>query len=541
MLPSSPAPRSALPSTPVATTARSAAPADAARPGGFQHRLADALAADDTTGAAQNVAAPPPVTSDSGTTALPTGQASAKSALPPPATPDAGLIILGSNAQSAPAQPVKPRAGPGRETTAKQAADDAATGAPGDASVLLSVTPDPILQPQTSLVSGPGVGTDPKQPAAPAGAGQGALAIGQGQPTAAAPAPPTGPISEPDQAAAASQASPAQSAAAAAAGSPATVSDPKALLRNRSAAARLGEAGDPTHSDEEATTDPAGGSATSSAEARSAPPPSASTRPADVATAMNMAAQAQLAPSAARSPVNQASDTQGKRQLAISQRLGGQEPSAPGKESGPAAAADGSAGPSTTAAPSPTDLAIAIAHPADGDQRSSGATSSAKAAPAGPTPPSAQLADAIAQPVRVVLSGSGQHAGAPQTLTVHLAPAELGRVEVRIERTSGGPARIELTAERPETLVRLVQDQSQLHHALDQAGIPAENRTLHFTLATSSSSAGGSAGSSFNSGGAQNGAQHRQQSGQNSPWTHDDIELTPSVATWSRAGLDITA
>jgi hypothetical protein len=65
---------------------------------------------------------------------------------------------------------------------------------------------------------------------------------------------------------------------------------------------------------------------------------------------------------------------------------------------------------------------------------------------------------------------------------VRLDPAELGRVQIRIERRKDGPTRVTLTAERPQTLDLLVRDQIQLHRALDQAGIPNEGRSVAFRL-----------------------------------------------------------
>ncbi len=67
-----------------------------------------------------------------------------------------------------------------------------------------------------------------------------------------------------------------------------------------------------------------------------------------------------------------------------------------------------------------------------------------------------------------------------EQMTVRLHPAELGMVQVRIERAASGAAHIELTADDPKTLQALQQDQPALHRALDGAGIPAAGRTLTF-------------------------------------------------------------
>ena len=72
----------------------------------------------------------------------------------------------------------------------------------------------------------------------------------------------------------------------------------------------------------------------------------------------------------------------------------------------------------------------------------------------------------------------------PARLVVRLDPAELGQVQVGITRPANGPTRVELMAERPDTLLLLMRDQPALNRALDLAGVPAEGRTLHFQLGT---------------------------------------------------------
>ena len=71
-----------------------------------------------------------------------------------------------------------------------------------------------------------------------------------------------------------------------------------------------------------------------------------------------------------------------------------------------------------------------------------------------------------------------------QRLTVRLDPPELGQVQVRIDRPPDAPARVEITVEKPETLTLLLRDQPQLQHALDQAGVPPEGRSVTFHIAS---------------------------------------------------------
>ncbi len=173
------------------------------------------------------------------------------------------------------------------------------------------------------------------------------------------------------------------------------------------------------------------------------------------------------------------------------------------------------------------------------------------AAPSVPTPD--QLRPAFA---------AAAAATGPSHVIVRLDPAELGRVQVGILRQPDGPSRIELVAERPETLQLLMRDQPALHRALDLAGVPAEGRTLHFqvgspdpardpapTSAAQSGLAGGNMGGSMNSPGG--GSQAGNGRGQPPAWSGPPVRGAdlgahlPHPAFRSphglRAGVDITA
>lgn len=77
-----------------------------------------------------------------------------------------------------------------------------------------------------------------------------------------------------------------------------------------------------------------------------------------------------------------------------------------------------------------------------------------------------------------------RHDAAAQRLTLHLAPEALGRIEIVLHRPPGAPAEVSLTADKPETLLRLVRDRDSLDRALDKAGLPADARHVTFHLAT---------------------------------------------------------
>ncbi len=70
---------------------------------------------------------------------------------------------------------------------------------------------------------------------------------------------------------------------------------------------------------------------------------------------------------------------------------------------------------------------------------------------------------------------------------IRLDPAELGRIDVRIDIDSNGQVTSHLTVEKPETLSMLRQDAPQLQRALDDAGLKTGNNGLQFSLRDQSS------------------------------------------------------
>jgi len=70
---------------------------------------------------------------------------------------------------------------------------------------------------------------------------------------------------------------------------------------------------------------------------------------------------------------------------------------------------------------------------------------------------------------------------------IRLDPAELGRIDVRIDIDRHGQVTSHLTVERPETLSMLRQDANQLQRALDNAGLSTGNSGLQFSLRDQSS------------------------------------------------------
>lgn len=67
-------------------------------------------------------------------------------------------------------------------------------------------------------------------------------------------------------------------------------------------------------------------------------------------------------------------------------------------------------------------------------------------------------------------------------IEIQLRPAELGKVEVRLEIGADGKVRGLISAERPETLDLLQRDAKQLERALQEAGLKTDGDALSFEL-----------------------------------------------------------
>lgn len=164
--------------------------------------------------------------------------------------------------------------------------------------------------------------------------------------------------------------------------------------------------------------------------------------------------------------------------------------------------------------------------------------------------PAEQIAPALA---RVAQGPAGT-----SRLTVRLDPAELGHVEIRIDRATDHTANIRITVARPETLQLLLHDQPRLERALDMAGLPQVGRDISFHLALATppgpqtapaqpdpSGTGGLAAHANNGhptggDGGSYGQPHRHGTAPGIQNEDDDLPFIPSTA-WLRAGLDITA
>jgi Meckel syndrome type 1 protein len=118
-------------------------------------------------------------------------------------------------------------------------------------------------------------------------------------------------------------------------------------------------------------------------------------------------------------------------------------------------------------------------------------------APALPPPPAEHTLAAAVRPPAPLVWPARQVApfavalalGPDASVTLTLEPAELGQVEISIER-QGETASVRVVAERPETLALLQRDGRELERALHAVGLGERGTTLSFTL---SGEAGGGA------------------------------------------------
>ena len=209
----------------------------------------------------------------------------------------------------------------------------------------------------------------------------------------------------------------------------------------------------------------------------------------------------------------------------------------------------------TTPATMPAATPLVL-HPLPGDTATAPAAAPASTAPV--SAPNAQMASPAAQ-VAPALVAMGHAPDGAQRLTMRLAPPELGQVEIRIDRPPDAPARVDITVEKPETLTLLLRDQPQLLHALDQAGVPPEGRSVTFhvvapepparmdaaSIPSPSGPASNGLAGEYSQGASRQGGESAQQQQQTAADGSDEAAQAdaapPPWARWSRTGLDITA
>ena len=97
-----------------------------------------------------------------------------------------------------------------------------------------------------------------------------------------------------------------------------------------------------------------------------------------------------------------------------------------------------------------------------------------------PTPQAAADAPSSLQNLGTAIAVKA--AGGAKSFEIRLDPAELGRVEVKLDIGSDGKADATITVHRPETLALMLSDSQNLERSLRDAGLDVSNSSLNFSL-----------------------------------------------------------
>lgn len=121
-----------------------------------------------------------------------------------------------------------------------------------------------------------------------------------------------------------------------------------------------------------------------------------------------------------------------------------------------------------------------------------GATMTTPQTPAPMAIPAAQLTATVVTNLAVPVSGLAVQIAASaragnSRFEIRLDPAELGRIDVRLDVDRHGNVTSHLTVEKPETLAMLRQDAPQLQRSLEDAGLKTGQNGLQFSLRDQSS------------------------------------------------------
>jgi flagellar hook-length control protein FliK len=141
-------------------------------------------------------------------------------------------------------------------------------------------------------------------------------------------------------------------------------------------------------------------------------------------------------------------------------------------------------------------------------------------------------APSMVDQIAPAVAAMAQSRGSNGRMSISITPDQLGRVHITVERAIDGTTTIHLAAEQLATLNLLRQDQSDLHRALDQAGVGQEGHSLSFSW-----DGGG--------GGMPGWGSPSHQRGDSRPTDvipHIEEAISaPSVAAAARGGIDVTA
>ena len=179
----------------------------------------------------------------------------------------------------------------------------------------------------------------------------------------------------------------------------------------------------------------------------------------------------------------------------------------------------------------PETLLAAITTPA-------GATSAARPLSSSAPPPS--VAQQVT-PAVISLAQGGLQSGNSRTVSVSITPDELGQVSITVEKAADGTTNIHVTAERLATLDLLRNDQADLSHALNEAGVQQSSSSLSFSWDGPPSGGGAQAGQNWaNQGWSGQDPPPGQQRSALASYA-DDRSASLGATAAARGGIDLTA
>lgn len=171
------------------------------------------------------------------------------------------------------------------------------------------------------------------------------------------------------------------------------------------------------------------------------------------------------------------------------------------------------------------------------------ATKPAPAQPAQPAPPVVPVVQAshIGHDTAVAIARHVAQDGG-ETMTIRIAPAELGRIEVRLAFDDGGTLRATVAADQPASLDLLRRDTDSLVRALGDAGVRADSDSLRFdTRADTGGSTGGFASSGQSGSGGGQGRRTPFSAGPYATLTAGDEPAAEARTVSPRGRVDLMA
>jgi flagellar hook-length control protein FliK len=140
-----------------------------------------------------------------------------------------------------------------------------------------------------------------------------------------------------------------------------------------------------------------------------------------------------------------------------------------------AAATRGAEAASTTNVNASTPTAAAVGAPTETSTPNATQAAAAARPPAPPTPPKTPQVQVALQIAKAVQNGTDR-------ISIRLNPAELGRIDIKLDVAQSGQVAATITVDRPETLELLRNDSRALEQALADAGLETDSDDLSFNL-----------------------------------------------------------